>query len=394
METPTAVPVRKRIHSLDILRGLVIVLMAIDHIRDYFAMTPQSPELMDPLQPSWFFTRWITHFCAPVFVFLAGTAAFLYGKKTNDRAALSRFLISRGLWLILIELLVINSSWTLSLPPLVGFVFVQVIWAIGWSMILLAGLIWLPQRLVAIGALVLIAGHNALDGIQPESWGAFDWLWKFLHMGFSWVPLGEHFGVLVAYPLIPWIAIMPLGYVFGNVMNWEQARRFDFIRKLGLGLILLFILLRLSNWYGDPRPWSVQDTALDTIMSFLNTVKYPPSLLYLLMTLGPALLLLIPFEKMQGRVAEFFITFGRVPFFFYVLHFPILMLTAVGYHYIRYGIYLNLFTAGRDDVPEAYSPQLWIVYLVFFLFLPPMYFLCKWYWRYKSTHDYWWLRYL
>ncbi|MBK7872844.1 MAG: DUF1624 domain-containing protein [Saprospiraceae bacterium] len=177
MTTTGSALIRKRINSIDILRGLVIIFMAIDHIRDMFAMTPQMPEDMQPLQAGWFFTRWITHFCAPIFVFLAGTAAFLYGEKIKDKAALSRFLISRGIWLIIIELLIVNISWSLTLPHLAGFVFVQVIWAIGWAMIALAGLIWLPQWLIAAFSIIMIAGHHLLEGVKAESFGSFTWLW-------------------------------------------------------------------------------------------------------------------------------------------------------------------------------------------------------------------------
>lgn len=396
MITTTSTVVRKRIDSIDILRGLVIIIMAIDHIRDMFAMTPQMPEDMQPLHAGWFFMRWITHFCAPVFVFLAGTAAFLYGAKIKDKRALSRFLLSRGIWLIIIELLIVNQSWSLTLPHLAGFMFVQVIWTIGWAMIILAGLIWLPQWVILIFSIVMIAGHNFLDGIQTETFGQFDWLWKVLHVGKSWIPLNENqtFGIVVLYPFIPWIAVMSIGYIFGNIMKWEQKRRFRFLLQWGIGLTVLFIALRATNWYGDPRPWSVQDNFLGTVMSFLNTEKYPPSLLFLLMTLGPALLLLIPFEKMQGRLANILITFGRVPFFFYILHFPILNIAAVAWHYLRYGQYLNFFLANPNSFPADYTPQLWMVFFIWLLFLIPMYFICKWYWRYKSTHDYWWLKYL
>ncbi len=395
MDTSTPTVVRKRINSLDILRGLVIIFMAIDHIRDMFAVT-QTPEDMQPLQAGFFFTRWITHFCAPVFVYLAGTAAFLYGEKINDKAALSRFLLSRGIWLIIIEVVLINQSWSLSLPIFTGFLFLQVIWAIGWAMIVLAALIWLPQWAIVVFSIALIAGHNLLDGIKPESFGQFDWLWQILHVGRYWIPFNknETFGLFIAYPLIPWVAVMSIGYVFGNVMKWEQKRRFRFLLQWGIGLTVLFIALRATNWYGDPRPWSVQDNFLGTVMSFLNTEKYPPSFLFLLMTLGPALLILIPFEKMQGKLADIIITFGRVPFFFYVLHLPILSLAAITWHYIRYDQYFNFFITNPQNYPADYTPQLWLVYVIWLLFLIPMYFLCKWYWRYKSTHDAWWLKYL
>lgn len=383
---------RRRIWSLDILRGLVIVLMALDHVRDMWSITPFIPEDLSQSNTAWFFTRWITHFCAPVFVFLAGTAAFLYGQKVDDRGQLSKFLLTRGLWLIVVELLVVNMSWTFQWPWVAGYVFVQVLWVIGWSMIVLAGLIWLPWRAILAFGLVLIAGHNLLDGLTPESFGPLAGLWQFLHVSFSFVP---SVSVFVVYPLIPWIGVMAVGYVFGRVMLLSPEERRRWLLWLGLGGTALFLLLRLLNVYGDPAPWVVQEKgAWYTFLSVLNTTKYPPSLLFLLMTLGPAFLLMIPLENARGPLARFFRVFGRVPFFFYIFHFSFLTLTALLWHLVRYGEPVIFFNLQTEQWPADYVPNLGLTYLVWVLTIVVFYFLCRWYGRFKFSKKWWWLKYL
>ena len=389
----------QRIWSVDMLRGFVIALMAIDHIRDFWALTPFAPEDLTQTSMGWFFTRWITHFCAPVFVFLAGTSAFLFGQQVNDKGQLAKFLLSRGIWLLFIEITVINLSWTFSWYTTTGMVFFQVIWVIGISMISLAGLIYLPEKWIAMIGLLLVAGHNALDGITPDSFGGLGWFWNLLHMGFSFIPLNRDpaFGIFVVYPLIPWIGVMALGYVFGNVMLWEKIRRQTFIIKLGLVLITMFIILRFVNIYGDPNPWNIQERgAVFTLLSFLNTTKYPPSLLFLMMTMGPGLLLLVPFENLKGKGMEILKVFGKVPFFFYVSHFLIIHLGSRVFYYITLGENINFFRlmAMGEDFPNGYLPRLWLVYVVWGVLMVFLYFLCKWYGNYKATHGYWWLKYL
>ena len=372
--------------------------MALDHVRDFWGMTAFQPEDMSQTTPALFFTRWITHFCAPVFVFLAGTSAFLYGRKVS-RARLSKFLWVRGVWLIFIEIVVINTSWTFSLHPTVGFVFVQVIWAIGWSMIVLAGLVRMKKGMILIFGLVVVGGHNLLDSIQPEYWGQWAWLWKVLHVGFSWVPFNAEnsFGLLVAYPLIPWIGVMALGYVFGNVLLLDRQDRTKALAWIGFSLVTLFLVLRTSNFYGDSSLWQVQERGpLYTFLSFFNTTKYPPSLQFLTMTLGPAILSLIVLDNWSGRAAGFFRVFGRVPFFFYVVHFPLLNATSQLYHYFRYGEFLNFFLTRPNNWPEGYEYNLWLVYAVWILLVIGLYFLCSWYNQYKTSHGrvYWWLKYI
>ena len=370
--------------------------MAIDHIRDFWALTPFQPEDMSQTSPAWFFTRWITHFCAPTFVFLAGASAFLYGSKINDKSQLSKFLLTRGLWLILIEVLIINQSWTFSSPFILGFTFLQVIWAIGISMIALGGLIWLSDKWIAVISLVMIFGHNLLDGIQSSSWGSMSGFWTLLHQGFSPIPITSSYSILVAYPLIPWIGVMGIGYVFGNVMLWEADKRKSFLWKAGLVAIGIFLVLRLPNIYGDSAHWESQSRGtIYTFMDILNTTKYPPSLLFLCMTIGPAILSLIAFEKWDNKLTEFLKVFGKVPFFFYVLHFATINGAAAIYHYFRYGKAFLFFTTPTQNLPESYIPSIGLIYVVWGVVLFVFYYLCKWYADYKFSHkEIWWLKYL
>ena len=289
---------RNRIHSLDILRGLVIVLMAIDHVRDMWSVEAFQPEDLSQTSPEYFFTRWITHFCAPVFVFLAGTSSFLYQQKINNTKALSRFLLIRGLWLIFIEIVVVNFSWALGFFWNEWGFFLQVIWAIGVAMIALAGLVWLSDKVILLIALLMVFGHNTLNFIVPADLGSFSWVWKMLHeTGYQALGTSGNWGVYFAYPMIPWVGVMAAGYVFGNIMTLTPEKRTQWLYRLGFGAIVLFVILRLLNLYGDTADWETQKNLMFTIMSFLNTQKYPPSLLYLLMTLGPAFLLLVFFEQ-------------------------------------------------------------------------------------------------
>ncbi|MCB9305905.1 MAG: DUF1624 domain-containing protein [Lewinellaceae bacterium] len=386
-----------RVDALDVLRGLVIVLMALDHIRDFWAITPFAPEDVSQTTPGWFFTRWITHFCAPIFVFLAGMGAYLYGQKVGDLRRLSRFLFTRGLWLIVLEFTAINLSWMFEWPWNEGFMFGQVIWVIGMSMVLMAALVRLPLAWIAGIGIALIAGHNLLDGVTPESWGSLGWLWKFLHIGFAWIPLNaqQSFGFLVVYPLIPWVGVMAAGYATGPVMRWEAARRQTWLLRAGLALILLFIALRAGNWYGDPVDWAPQSRGpVYSLLSFLNVAKYPPSLLFLCMTLGPGFLLLVLFERWKSPLTDFFQVYGRVPFFFYVIHFSLLHASARLYYYLTKGWHVDFFSNGPQQWPEGYTPNLALAYIVWFLFIPLMYFPCYWYGKYKFTHRHWWLKYL
>ena len=383
-----------RLWSIDVLRGGAVVLMALDHVRHFWADTPFAPTDLDLTTPAWFFTRWITHFCAPVFVFLAGTSAFLYGRKAGMEK-LRRFLFSRGLWLLFIELAVISPSILFAWPGKAGFLILQVIWAIGWGMIVLGLLSYLPRRLILFLSITLVAGHNLLDGVAPQDWGSLSWLWTILHIGEGWVAVTESFGLLSVYPLIPWIGVMSLGYCSGAVMAWEPVRRRQFLLVAGLGLVEAFVLFRFINAYGDPNPWDFQSRGLNyTLMSFLNTTKYPPSLLYLCMTLGPALLLLCALEGTQNKAASFFRTFGRVPFFFYTLHFAVINFFAHLWHYFRYGQWFNFITTPKAQWPADYEPNLGLMYGVWAVVILGFYFLCRWYGSFRFGRKEWWWRYL
>lgn len=388
-QTAAAPQLSVRIRSVDLLRGLVIILMALDHVRDFWGPTPGLPEDLESPSLELFLTRWITHFCAPVFVFLSGTSAWLYARNTNaDTFALSRFLATRGIWLIIVELTIINFSWTLYSA---GFVFVQVLWAIGWSMIFLALLVHLPVRAIAAIGLLLIFGHNLFDGIDPETLGAFGPFWAFLHVSYGW-PIDGWFYFWIAYPVVPWIGVMAVGYAFGAAltsgMDW---RRFAF--RTGLAATVLFLVLRLLQAYGDPNAWQLQDSVAQTIIGFLNTEKYPPSLQFLLMTLGPALMLMPLLEDWRARLAEWISVFGRVPFFFYVIHMPVIHLGAIVWSQFMFGRSGWNFGA-PDQYPPEYQQNLWLVWGVWVAVVLLLYPACKWYAALKRRRKDWWLSYL
>jgi len=377
-----AATVRPRIDSLDLLRGGVMVLMALDHVRDYFTSARFDPLDFSQTSVALFLTRWITHFCAPVFVFLAGTSAYRLGRKV-PRAELSRFLWTRGLWLVFLELTVVHFAWTFQ-PPWGGDQFVQVIWAIGWSMVALAALVWLPTPAVAAFGIAMIAGHNAFDGITPQSLGALGPLWNVLHVQ------GPTPWTFVAYPLIPWIGVMAAGYAFGAAYDLEPQRRRRLLLGLGAALIGLFVVLRVPNLYGDLHPWSAQDNAVFTFLAVIKAHKYPPSLAYLLMTLGPALIALALFESTRGRAAGWLVTIGRVPLFFYVLHIvlahALAQLVAGGM-----GIDLGQVFSGQA---QGWGFGLPVVYAVWALVVVLLYPGCRWFAALKARRRDWWLSYL
>jgi uncharacterized membrane protein len=390
----TAQAARPRISSLDIVRGGVMVLMAIDHVRVYSGLPPGGPA------PGIFFTRWVTHFCAPAFVFLAGTAAFLHGRKLGNQTALSKFLLVRGAWLVLLELTVIRLSWTFNLD-FANYLLAGVIWAIGWSMILLAALLWLPLGWIAgIGALV-VAGHNLLDPRLPAlrqavSGNSLSWLWQILYFGGP-VQLGEHGPPLVVlYVLVPWAGVMALGYAFGAVLGWEDGRRRRACLLIGLGATLMFLVLRAFNLYGDPRPWG--QSPMPALLSFLNTTKYPASLLFLLMTLGPTVALLSLLEHARGRVAGFLTVFGRVPLFYYLLHIPLIHVLALGVSWLREGAVNPWLFANHPMMmpppPDGYVWSLGLLYLVTVIAVGMLYFPCRWLAGVKLRSRSVWLSYL
>ncbi len=393
---------KKRIESIDILRGIAMVIMALDHVRDYFHITANidDPLNLDTTSPALFFTRWITHFCAPVFVFLSGTSIYLQSLRKTKKE-LSAFLVKRGLWLIFAELFIISLAWTFD--PLYHVHPLQVIWAIGISMVILGFVIYLPFRAVLILGIIIVFGHNLLDipesapGFKPGFW------WDLFHSGFfklySYAP--NHY-IMMVYPFVAWTGVMMLGYCTGILFSAKYTieQRNKILRWLGLGLILIFIVLRFTNVYGDPVAWTTQKNSFYTFLSFINVHKYPPSLLYLCIMIGPALLLLSFMENIKNRFASFMIVFGRTAFFYYIIHIYLIHLLAA----------ITFFIRGNHTVHEALNSMqklpflfvipgegfgLAVVYAVWAFVIIALYPLCKWYDKYKTSHkEKWWLSYL
>ena len=319
---------KTRIQSIDLLRGLVMIIMALDHVRDYFHA---DAFLFDPLDlekttPVLFFTRWITHFCAPVFMFLAGTSASLIGQRKSKKE-LSIFLFKRGAWLILLELTVVNFGWNFDIA--FTNIYFIVIWVLGLSMIALAAAIHLPGKWIFIIGLLILAGHNLLDGVhvQGNTLAAFGWALVHDQNVFTWA--GKT--VLVGYPVLPWIGIIMLGYCFGGLYSpvFTAEKRKKWLINIGVGAVLLFFVIRFANFYGDPGHWSKQDNFLKTFLDFISTTKYPPSLLYALMTLGPSILFLAFTERANNTLSKFISIYGRVPMFYYILHIYLLHAAAM-----------------------------------------------------------------
>lgn len=380
--------------SVDVLRGLVIVVMAIDHVRDYFHFQVDPTNVSNTI-PALFFTRWVTHFCAPAFMLTAGIAANLGLSRGKTRRDLSWFLVTRGLWLVVLEVTLVRFGWMFNFDY--HLVFFLVIWTLGWSMVILAGLIWLPLRLLAAVCLVVIAGHHVLDGIQVT--GPLSWLWTIVHSPGVLTP-APGYTIAVPYVLVPWVFVMALGYCCGPIFRWEPARRQRLLLWAGTLATAGFVVLRAINDYGDPGRWSHQPTAVFTALSFLNTQKYPPSLDFLLMTLGPSCLALALFERWRDRFSEILQVYGRVPMFFYLLHLPAIHATAVLFALARYGDAGFLFrnpgpdAAGAFSSPPGYGYSLWVVYGVWLAIVAALYPVCRWFDRYKRTHRAAWLSYI
>jgi uncharacterized membrane protein len=387
-----------RIESIDFLRGLVMIIMALDHVRMYFALGTwyAEPTNLATTTPLLFFTRWITHFCAPVFVFLAGTSAFLYGMKKTDSKETAKFLFTRGLWLVFVELIIVNFAWTFDRTY--SFHILQVIWAIGISMILLSALVFLPVRLILAIGLLLVFGHNLLDPITVQGSSLQDLLWYTFHQPQT-VPIR---GTLVnfVYPVLPWIGLMALGYGFGILYknDFPSAQRRRWLFTIGVAATLLFFALRGLHGYGEPREWHSQNSPVFTLMSFLNTTKYPPSLHFLLMSMGPALIFLSIFESWGNRLSKPVIVFGKVPFFFYVLHLYVIHLLAIlllVYEGRQASEYILSASSLRSGRLSDFGLGLEAVYLLWVFVIALLYPLCKWYQTYRENHpSQWWLRYL
>jgi uncharacterized membrane protein len=391
----TRPPNLRRIEAVDVVRGLIIALMALDHVRDFFGDQSVQPTDLASTTVALFFTRWVTHICAPTFFLLSGVSARLTLGRMS-KPALSRFLLSRGAWLIFLDLVVMRFALQFNVDYHVTII--TVLWGLGWAMMVLAGLIWLPSWLIAGFGVTLVAGHNALDGIDASNLGHWLPLWSFLHAPGILFSNG-HSVVLVSYVLIPWVGVTALGYVLGQIYQCSGARRRRLLLGIGLGMTLGFVVLRWLNVYGDPVPWTTQRSALWTVISFLNTNKYPPSLLFLLMTLGPTLLLLGAFENGVPRLLRPALILGLVPLFFYILHFFLIHLLATAASYLRFGEVANMFRS--PDLahfpftqPPGWGAPLGVIYLVWIAVIVLMFPICHWYARLKSRRRNWWLSYL
>ena len=382
--TRTSAP-SSRIAALDLMRGVVMVLMAIDHVRVYSGVPAGG------LSPGVFFTRWVTHFCAPAFVFFAGTSAFLYGRKLGDKRALARYLVTRGLILVVLELTVIRFSWTFNFDY-ADFVLAGVIWMLGWCMVLLAGLIWLPTRVVGLLGLVTIFFQQVFSlvpRILPTTMRAsVGWIWEFIYSSGIETPPP----ITILYVLVPWIGVMAAGYAFGTIMLREPAERRRFCLWIGLLATALFLVLGSLAVILQPAPAN----APPALFRLLNQQKYPASQLFLLMTLGPVIALLPLAERMRGWFVEMLTTFGRVPLFYYLLHIPVIHVVVLIVRYLREGSFHAEFftTAPHVNVPPEYRWSLPLLYLVFVVVIALLYFPCRWFAGLKARRQHKLLRYL
>jgi uncharacterized membrane protein len=390
-----------RIQSVDALRGAIMMLMAIDHIRDFVARSAQEflPTDLTRTTPAIFFTRWITHFCAPVFLLTAGLGACLWMTRAHhSKGELSRLLVTRGIWLVLLEVTILRVIMFSQVSYTASPVLLIILWAIGVSMMALAVLIYLPMRVLASISIGIIAFHNLLAGIRGESFGRAAWIWEILYQRGVVAIDGVNFRP--AYPVLPWIGVMAGGYCLGAVFEWDAGQRRRFLVRLGLALTAAFVVVRFINRYGDPAEWSHQASPVFTLLSFLNVTKYPPSLDFLLMTLGPALVVMAWLERFQFRSTNPLIVFGRVPFFYYVAHMFLAHAIAIAMNYARYHSHSFLWIAppsmGSPSTlfPADYGFSLWAVYAVWIVVLALLYPACLWFARLKQRRHDWWLTYL
>jgi uncharacterized membrane protein len=389
---------KPRISSIDLVRGIIMIIMALDHTRDFFHADANvfQPTDLTKTNPILFFTRWITHFCAPTFVFLSGTAARI-SLQRKSKKELSMFLLTRGLWLVILEFTIVRFGILFNLYY--DFVIMQVIWVIGTSMIVLSALVFLPEMVIGILGLIFILGHNAFDAHPLDPTDSGYTIWAILRQTGA-IPLDANHLVLAFYPLIPWLGIMLVGYAIGKwyTREYDATQRRKQLLTAGIIAVLLFIVLRFINIYGDPAPWSTQKNIVFTILSFINCTKYPPSLLYTLMTLGPVLIIL---SWMEGKELNFLkpaLVFGRVPLFYYVLHFYLIhTISLISYMIINDKSLSEVdfhFGNAFGGIPTGWGYSLGIVYIAWISVVVALYPVCKWYNRYKSTHSYTWLSYV
>jgi uncharacterized membrane protein len=394
--------VAARLDSVDLLRGVVMVLMSLDHVREYLTYLTFTPENLSRTWPALFFTRWLTHFCAPLFFFLAGTGAYLARTRGRSGVQLRHYLWTRGLWLVLLEATVIDFAW--------GFrpwVFASVIWDLGLCMVLMALIVRMPVRWVAVFGIAIILLHNLLDSIQPQAFGKLGPLWMFVHAP-GFIPVDpKHSILLVLYVIVPYIGVMAAGYALGALMNLQSERRRRMMLAMGFAAVVAFIALRATNFYGNPTntpfpgagPFVPQHSFAMSVVAFLNTEKYPPSLQFLLMTLGPGILALAAFDRVRAHrnvIARPLIVFGRVPLFYYVVHIYAAHLIAIVAAYAFHQPVARLLNGTYPYTPPqpGYGHNLPFIYAIWVLLNVALYFPCRWYAEYKRTHRNWWLSYL
>lgn len=389
---------QKRIESIDLLRGIIMIIMALDHTRDFFHYQGLTGNPLDPAttSPELYFTRWITHLCAPTFVFLSGLSAWLQSHRKSKKE-LSRFLITRGLWLIIVDLVIMSVALTADVHY--GLLVLETLWSIGMGMIVLGLVLWLPFPVILGLGLIIVFGHNLLDLAESERNGNVPVWWSLLHR-VNIIPLYKDHALFIFYPFLPWAGLTLLGYCCGRLFtDVEPVRRNTILLRTGISALIFFIALRAANVYGDPVRWTEQKSAMRTFFSFMNVQKYPPSLLFLCATIGPGLVFLALVKNTRSRFARFASVFGRVPLFYFIVHFFILHLAQV-ITYLSRGHSVAEGMRGTPGIPfkfampgEGYS--LAVVYLIWIAIVLLMYPLCKKYDRYKTAHkEKWWLSYL
>jgi uncharacterized membrane protein len=394
--------VKQRLDSVDALRGLVMIIMALDHVRDFLhraAMT-SSPTDLRVTTPLLFMTRWVTHLCAPVFILTAGLAAHFYWQRGGrTRAQLSWFLATRGLWLIVLELTVMQLAYNFDVSAAYP-IFLLVLWVLGACMIALAALVWLPPAALLTFSVSLIVLHNLLDGVSAGWFGPAAPLYHLLHQVGAFPFAGRVF--IAAYPLVPWVAVMALGFCLGPLFARDDCSRSRWLIAIGAVITMAFVVVRGANIYGDPVPWSPQPSSAFTLLSFLNATKYPPSLVFLLMTLGPALIVLGLFERASIARRHPLIVFGRVPLFYFVLHFFAAHAAALALARFTYGstawsfIFQPVPSMGgpRNAFPPNFGYDLWVTYLAWVVIVAALYPACAWFARVKERKRSWWLSYV
>lgn len=384
--TPVKAP---RLDSVDLLRGLIMVVMALDHVRDFFSNADFDPLDFQKTDTLYFLTRWVTHYCAPNFIFLAGVGAFLGTTRGKTQPELCRLLWTRGLWLIFLDMTVIKFSWAFNWD--FTFNFMMILWPIGFAMIVLAALVYVPAPVVGWIGAGIVAMHNLLDPVGPEAFGRFSGLWKMLHAG-GIIELGGGIKFFSTYALLPWVGVMMAGFGFGSLLLRERESRRKTLLLIGFALCALFLVLRGINRYGDPRPWTQQASSWFTVLSFIDTTKYPNSLLYSLMTIGPGILFMVVADRPLGKWAQPFIIFGRVPMFYYLLHAPLIHLLAVIVGWRNYQVPLGSFL-GPNPKP-GYGYGLGVVYLMWIVTIVLLYPACRWFADLKRRRKDAWLSYL